>query len=225
MPRTRLNRAAIAVIGPAGILPIGIAVAVLVGFFIYVPPEVSLKPEAMLFLQGSTDLGGGCLFAGTMVLYVVFGVLAAAYLTLKLDEQRARGFLHDLSRSVWLLKWHAVAFVLGGLANVSYDGLVLENDFRNMFILAAVVYILSVVLITWLRQTKLGLSGRLLLAPLWVFAWLIVGADGTTPRAGQVVNSGEDPVIAPRGIRHGIMLNWHEVCDTVLGDIRDRSGG
>src|SRR5262245_32471478 len=54
MPRTSLSRVLLAIIGPVGILPVGVAVAVTVGSFVYVPPEVSLKPEAMLFLQGST---------------------------------------------------------------------------------------------------------------------------------------------------------------------------
>lgn len=218
-PHRSLSRALLAIIGPAGILPVGVAVAVTVGFFVYVPPEASLKPEAMLFLQGSTDMGGGCLFAGTMALYVVFGLFASVYLAVKLDEHPAAGFLRDFLRALWLLKWHVVAFVVGGLANVSYDGLVRENDFRNMFLLAAVLYFLSVALIVWLRQTSLKLSGRVLLAPLWVVAWLVVGADGTTPRAGQLVNSGQDPVIAARGVRHGLMLRWHRACDALLGDI------
>ena len=216
------KRILLAIIGPAGILPVGVSVAILVGFYVYTPPEASLKPEAMLFLQGSTDLAGGCLFAGTMALYVLFGVLAAVYLTLGLEQHQAGGFSADFVRALRLLKWHILACVLGGTADLEYDGLVLENDFRNMFLLAAVVYTLSVVWVVWLRQTRCAFSMRLTLAPLWVFAWLIVGADGTTPRAGQLVNSGEDPVIAARGVRHGMMLRWHAACDALFGDIGPR---
>ena len=205
--------------GPVGILPIAFLVAWVVGGVAYTPPEASLKPEAMLFLQGSTDLGGGCLFAATMALYVVFGVLAAIYLTLKLDERPAAGFRRDFVRALIVLKWHLLAFVVGGLANIPYDGFVLENDFRNMFLLAALIYALSVALVVALRQLRFGLGARLALSPLWVFVWLIVGSDGTTPRAGQLVNSGVDPVVSARGVRHGLMLKWHQACDSVLGDI------
>jgi hypothetical protein len=209
----------LAIIGPAGIVPIGFLVAIVVGRFVYIPPEASLKPEAMLFLQGSTDLGGGSLFAATMALYIVFGILSALYLTLKLDERPPGGFVRDVVSAFLLLKWHIFAFLVGGMANVEYDRLVLENDFRNMFLLAALIYLLSIVFIVWVRQGQLGLGSRLILAPLWVFLWLIIGADGTTPRAGQLVNSGVDPVISARGVRHGLMLRWHDACDSLLGDV------
>src|SRR5215212_8162648 len=111
----------LASIGPPGIIPISVLVAFVVGGLVYTPPEASLKPEAMLFLQGSTDLGGGCLFAATMALYVVFGVLGAIHLTLKLDERPVRGFGSDFIRALGLLKWHGLAFVAGGTENLSYD--------------------------------------------------------------------------------------------------------
>jgi hypothetical protein len=216
------KRILLAIIGPMGIAPIAFLVA-WAAAVAYTPPEANLKPEAMLFLQGSTDEGGGTLFAATMVLYVVFGVLAAIYLTLKLDERPAAGFRGDFALALILLKWHVLAFVVGGMANLSYDGLVLENDFRNMFLLAALIYGLSVALVVWLRQLPCGLGARLALSPLWVFVWLIVGSDGTTPRAGQLVNAGVDPVISARGVRHGLMLRWHHACDTFLGDIGPKS--
>ncbi len=63
--------------GPLLIIPLGLLIAIAVGFFIYVPPEIHRNLERHLFLQGSTDLGGGCLFAGTTSLYVFFGFTAA----------------------------------------------------------------------------------------------------------------------------------------------------
>ncbi|MBY0280463.1 hypothetical protein K2Z84_34445 [Candidatus Binatia bacterium] len=58
-----------------------------------------------------------------------------------------------------------------------------------------------------------------LIAPAFIVLWLIVGGDGNTAKAGQVLLSGEDPVVASRGFRHGAMLRWHELCDRILGDI------
>ena len=53
-------------------------------------------------LQGNTDWGGGCLFAGTVALYVAFGITSAWYLVLKMNESEApssfgRGLLKALS--------------------------------------------------------------------------------------------------------------------------------
>jgi hypothetical protein len=38
-------------------------------------------------------------------------------------------------------------------------------------------------------------------------------------KAGQVLGSDTDPAFQPRGMRHRVMLEWHRVCDRLLGDI------
>jgi hypothetical protein len=49
--------------------------------------------------------------------------------------------------------------------------------------------------------------------------------DLLPPAVGfQVLNSGVDPVVAPRGFRHGLMLRWHALCDRTLGDLGPRPG-
>ena len=55
--------------GPLLIIPTGLLLAVATGAFLYVPPEITGRPEHLLFLQGSTDMGGGCLFAALVSLY------------------------------------------------------------------------------------------------------------------------------------------------------------
>ena len=202
--------------GPLMIVPQAFAVAGLVGGILYEPPEIHRQLGMHIFFQGNTDWGGGCLFAGTVALYVAFGFTAAWYLVLKKPSVPS-SFGRDLLKAFWSLKFHIVAFIIGGTANLGYDARVTPNDFRNMFVLAGVVYTCSVLVIVWFNRLNLPLSVRLAVAPLFTILWLIVGSDGNTARAGQLVQSGQDPEWKPRGSRHRIMLGWHQACDTVLG--------
>ena len=207
--------------GPLLIIPLGLVVAIAVGFFIYVPPEIHGHLERHLFLQGSTDWGGGCLFAGTTTLYVVFGFTAAWYLALSLrDLPTSLSFGRAFLKSLWILKFHLLFFVTAGTSFWNYDAFVTPNDFRNIFLFVALIYALSILWIVALRRVRLPLPARLALAPLFVVLWLVLGSDGNTARAGQLVHAGQDPQPIVRGVRHGIMLAWHHLCDSVLGDIQ-----
>lgn len=84
------------------------------------------------------------------------------------------------------------------------------------------MYCLSVVVATAVGRSRLPLLFCLALAPVVVYAWLWLGADGNTAKAGQTRQSGEDPAFQPRSVRHRVMLEWHELCDRVLGDIASR---
>jgi hypothetical protein len=208
------------------IIPQGLIVAIAVGMFMYEPPEIHKHLERHISFQGNTDWGGGCLFAGTIALYVAFGFTAAWYLVLKMQEvEWPASFGANLLRAIWLLKYHILAFVVGGIANIGYDARVTPNDFRNMFLLATVIYACSVLLIVALQSTRLSLVPRLLLAPLFTVLWLIVGSDGNTARAGQLVQAGQDPQPITRGTRHAIMLSWHRLCDSAFGDIGENTEG
>jgi hypothetical protein len=210
--------------GPLMIIPQGLIIATAVGLGIYEPPEIHRHLERHIFLQGNTDWGGGCLFAGTIALYVVFGFTAAWYLTLKLNESKIRtSFLRTLGRAFWVLKFHILLFIVGGTANFEYDAGVTPNDFRNMFLFAGLIYFLSVLFICVLHQSLMGIKWKLALAPLFIILWLIIGSDGNTSRAGQLVQSGQDPQPIIRGKRHAIMISWHHLCDSTLGDIGKRT--
>ena len=215
-----LRTVATFLLGPVMLLPMSIVVAGLIGGALYVPPEMTGKLERMLFFQGSTDLGGGCLFAGTMALYVYFGFTAALYLALRLSETLpGPTFGADVRRALWSLKFHIAAFLIGGVGNIGYDSEVTPNDFRNMFLFAGALYTGSIFLVVVLNRTLKTMGVRLLLAPALIVLWMIVGADGNTSRAGQLVNSGQDPQPIVRGVRHGLMLAWHRGCDALLGDV------
>jgi hypothetical protein len=213
-------------VGPWMIIPQALVVAWLVGGILYEPPEIHRQLERHLFLQGNTDWGGGCLFAGTVALYVAFGFTAAWYLALKMREAGpSASFGKDLLKALWVLRFHVVTFVIGGTADLGYDARVAPNDFRNMFLLACLIYLLSIILVVGMARRRLSLAGLLALAPLFTILWLTVGSDGNTARAGQLVQSGQDPQPIRRGTRHGIMLLWHRVCDSILGDISDEEDG
>lgn len=206
--------------GPWMILPQAFVVAFLFGGILYVPPEIHRNLEKHIFFQGNTDWGGGCLFAGTIALYVAFGFTAAWHLVLKLHETQARTtFMRSLGRCLWILRFHISAFIIGGAANIGYDARVTPNDFRNIFLLALALYCLSILLVVILNFSRFSLSARLAIAPLFTALWLIVGSDGNTARAGQLVQSGQDPQPIIRGVRHGIMMRWHHFCDGLFGDV------
>ena len=78
---------------------------------------------------------------------------------------------------------------------------------------------------TWLGRLAIPRAARVLAAPLVIALWLIVGSDGTTAKASQVLTAGVNPEESPRGIRHGIMLGWHRLCDRALGDIAEAADG
>lgn len=212
--------------GPLTLVPLGLAVAVWVGFYLYEPPEIHGQLERHLFLQGSTDWGCGCLFAGTVALYVVFGFTSAWHLVLALaSADQPAGFGRVIRRSLWLLRYHLAAFLLGGLANIGADARVTPNDFRNLFLFAAMIYLFSIVWIAGMTVARWPVFVRLTLAPLFTVAWLVAGSDGNTARAGQLVQSGQDPAPIVRGYRHVVMLSWHRLCDSALGDIAEKSTG
>lgn len=183
------------------------------------PPEITHQPESNLFLQGSTDLGGGCLYAGWLAAYVSAGMLACFYLTWRLaatpgDWSFSRRLRFALSE-LWL---PILLFCLIGPINISYDALIAPNDHRNVFILAALIYLLSLLLIVSLRGLNGAMRLRYAVAPLFLCLWIFLGWNGTTARAGQLLNAGENPTPIVRSWRHDLMLRWHHLCDRTLAN-------
>jgi len=208
--------------GPWALLPVGLVLALLFGR--YDGADIGHLQSIPLFLQGSTNHGGSLLFALSTAAYWTFGVLAALHLTLRLAERPpAPSFGRDLARALSILKFHLVPFLLAGPAlSYVYDGRVAPNDFRNVYLLALVLYLLTIVGVVALYRGGAGLGLRLGVAPLLLLVWLIVGIDGNTAKAGQVLNAGVDPAWAPRSPLHGAMLSWHRACDGILGDVGPR---
>jgi hypothetical protein len=210
-------RALFMVSRPLAIFPVAVVVAAYFGR--YSPEQITSLQEVPLFLQGSTDMGGSDIFSATLVMYVAFGLLGAAYVIIRMHTlPRAHTYLTELRRNLWELRFHVLFFVVGGTACWSYDSRIGPNDFRNMFLFAILVYSVSVAVVTAIGRSRLSLAARVALAPLAVYAWLWLGWDGNTAKAGQVLASGVDPVVRARSAKHRVMLAWHQACDRVLGD-------
>jgi hypothetical protein len=105
---------------PLAILPVAIVVAAYFGR--YSPEQIAGLQEVPLFLQGNTDWGGSDIFSARIALYVVFGVLAAVYVTLQMHVRpRAESYLAELRANLWDLRFHAIFFIVGGTACWEYD--------------------------------------------------------------------------------------------------------
>lgn len=208
--------------GPLSLIPVSALLYLLFGR--YGGAEIGHLQSIPYFLQGSTDWGGSNLFAVSTAAYLVFGVLASIHLTLRLAERvPAPTFWGDLKGSLWILKLHILPFLVAGpVLSYAYDGRVIPNDFRNLYLLMGLLYGLTVVGIVVLYRRGVALPVRLSLAPALLVAWLIVGIDGNTAKAGQVLNAGVDPDWTPRSPLHAVMLGWHRLCDGVLGDVGPR---
>ena len=207
-------------IGPWMIIPLAFTIALIFGAGIYEWPESSGDYEKYLFFQGNIDMGGACLFAGTLMLYLFFGFTAAWYLVLKLDELEVNNsFSQTITKAFWYLKFHILAFIIGGTMNLGYDARVTPNDFRNMFLLAGLLYLLSIFYICILHKLKVSRNWKLILAPIFMILWFAIGSDGNTASAGQLVSSETNPHYIIRSKKHGIMMSWHKLCDSIFRDI------
>ena len=189
----------------------------------YGPPEIT-QARLPLFLQGSTDWGGSNIFAVTVALYLWFGIVGAAWLTVV-----SHGRTGDLSvvkallTNIWQLRFHIGLFLFFGIATwnpwSSSQYRDPDPDYRNMFVLVLLLYGASFFVVTWLSRRRLPLAAKVLISPVMLYLWLVIGSDGNTPKAGQMLFAGQKPTRTARGIRHGIMLNWYRVCDIVLRDL------
>lgn len=207
-------------LGPWMLLPWTVIVTYLF-LQIFQTPEMSHDYEKYIFFQGSIDWGEAAIFANTILLYIFFGVTAALYLTLKLEELSSKLSLSSLFvKSLNVLKWHIICFVISGIIFLPLDSQSASNDFRNMFLFLCAIYILNLIFIIFLKKyVTLKNYLKLAIAPFFIMLWIVIGSDGNTPRAGQFVSSNKGYVYQTRGIRHCIMMKWHRLCDSIFGDI------
>ena len=214
-----IRRVARIVTGPIGIVPIAFILAMATDAWIESHFIMILPPGHLEFLRGSDDYGCSNLFAGATALYVAFGFLAAWYLTIRLSESEpSPNRLRDLARTMWYLKFHLAAFVLGAIFFSEGGGCdqLYGNDFRNVAALAAVVYLLAISITLLVHRLRWSERARLLAAPAAVVVWLFVGSDGMTPKTWER-NRGGHVVFETAGRRQALMRRWYELCERTLG--------
>jgi len=183
------------------------------------PAETSGLPERLLFFQGSDDWGGSMMFALTASALAFFAVTIPLHLSLRLRAfVRPAGFARRLGRALlaalpfavpflWLLvndliwrckeghsEWHVP--VAGAL------------DLLAILLVAATVCAAGLVWGAALGGSRLSPRARTWLAPLFALVWFVLASDGQTPRAGQMIQAGWEPLPAVRGARHAAMLAW-----------------
>lgn len=216
---TRAERILLVITGPWMILPWTVFLFFLAGpVLAALPAESSRCPELFLFFQGSDDWGGSQQFAFMAALLAFFAVSASVHLSLRLRAfARPAGFLRRLARSFLVLLPHIAVFAWAVVVVVvctldekaTYGRLTAcALDPLALTLVAATVYAASLVWIAALEGLRLGLRAKTCLAPVFAFVWFVLASDGQTPRAGQMLQAGWEPLPAVRGVRHGAMLAW-----------------
>ena len=208
---------AVTLTGPVCIVPIAIAVALTTDVLIESNFNMILPPGRFSFLRGSDDYGCSNLFAGAMALCVTFGFLATWYLTLRLSESEpSTNTFRDVGRSLWILKFHMAAFVVGGYMFAGGCDETWGNDFRNTLVLAGLVYVLTGAMAVFIYRLRWLERTRLVLAPTMILLWVVMGSDGMTPKTAQN-RSGDQISARAHSRRHEVMLAWYELCERTLG--------
>lgn len=183
------------------------------------PAETTGLPERLLFFQGSDDWGGSLAFALTASALAFFAVTIPLHLSLRLRAfVRPAGFARRLGRAMlaalpfavpflWLLVNDLIWRYKEGYSewHVPVAG---DLDLLALLLVAATVCAAGLVWVAALDGSRLSPRARFWLAPLFALAWFVLASDGQTPRAGQMIQSGWEPLPAVRGARHAAMLAW-----------------
>ena len=181
------------------------------------PAETSGLPERLLFFQGSDDWGGSMMFALWAAALAFFAVTIPLHLSLRLRAfVRPAGFARRLGRALLA----ALPFICLFLWTLCYDLVWLRKedllyvitagdlDPLALLLVAATVCAAGLVWVAALDGSRLSPRARTWLAPLFALVWFVLASDGQTPRAGQMIQAGWEPLPAVRGARHTAMLAW-----------------
>src|SRR5262249_12372496 len=147
------------------------------------------------------------------------------YLSRRLAEwPRSKSFAGETVRALWILKYHIAAFVTGGYVFSEAGGCdaLYGNDFRNVFVLCCLAYAVTLVTTVWILRLNWPATRRYIVGPLAVMVWVVIGADGMTPKTWRV-RIGDQLVTQTRSWRHELMRRWYELCERALGS--SASGG
>lgn len=126
---------------PTLILPWGILIAFSTGAR-YEPWEIATA-SIPIILQGGTDWGGSCLFAGWVANYLFFSFAAPIYATVSVPETSEVNFITTLQSVVKKMKWYIFFFLLLGPITIFQDTLITPNDHRNLFLFFSFLHILN----------------------------------------------------------------------------------
>ena len=187
----------------------------------WIPAETGPHAEWMPFLQGGTDWGGGAMYAVEAMAGVVYLVLASWLLALWMAQVRkvspdGAGWGKRTLRALWFFAPYAVAWVTVWIVAIVTDrGFARHTssqaDGGVLMATVALVGVLTAAWTAWVDGRRWWTAWKVLAAPAAVALWVFMAWDGQTPRAGQRLWSGQEPLPAVRGWRHAVMLAWYDL--------------
>ena len=187
----------------------------------WIPAETGPHAEWMPFLQGGTDWGGGTMYALMALAGVCYLALASWLLALWLAMDRKEspdgaGWGKRTLRTLWFFVPYAVALGVLGIANFAVErGCVRhtssEADGGVLMVTVALTGVLTAAWTAWVDGRRWRTVWKVLAAPAAVAFWVFMAWDGQTPRAGQRLWAGQEPLPAVRSWRHAAMLAWYDL--------------
>ncbi|MBQ7252877.1 MAG: hypothetical protein IJS32_09810 [Kiritimatiellae bacterium] len=185
----------------------------------WIPAETGPHAEWMPFLQGGTDWGGGMAYALEAMAGVCYLALASWSLALWMARERKRapdgaGWGKRTRRALWFFAPYFLLLGVGWIWGLALGGrggrwCSCEADDGVLRMTVALVGVLTAAWTAWLDGRRWRLVWKLLPAPAAVALWVFLAWDGQTPRAGQRLWSGQEPLPAVRSRRHAAMLAWY----------------
>ncbi|MBP5542917.1 MAG: hypothetical protein ILM98_02485 [Kiritimatiellae bacterium] len=187
---------------------------------IAVPAEEYRCPDWNLFFQGDTDWGGGKEYAATALVLLLFSIIGPIHVILRFNLFYAPcRYFRRLARTlrialpffiVFLVAaYKTIEWVVGSWKRSPQEFCSAEWDVIPLIFSALLVNIVSVAWVSLLEGFRISRRRKLLLAPIAAYLWFALAAGGQTPRAGQMLEAGWEPLPAVRGVRHQMMLTWH----------------
>lgn len=195
---------------------------------IAVPAEFYRCPNWNLFFQGDTDWAGGKIYASAAFALLFFAIIGPihAILRLKAGYTHSR-YLRRLAKTMWIalpffivflaVAWIMVGSVFDAWQRSPWEFCSPEWDIIPLFFSALVVNMASVAWVPALEGFRIPYRRKLFLAPMAAYIWFALASGGQTPRAGQMLEAGWEPLPAVRGARHQIMLTWHRHVLSLFG--------
>ena len=204
-----MKKILILILGPLNIIPLFFLQLSLFGR--YSGHDIGHLQNIPLILQGSTDWGGSNQYATYLSLYISLGIFATFYLYLCLSDKSEYSTFKLIKYGIFYLCFHIISFLFASLS-------FLHPDERNMTLLFTIIYIITFFIV--LRIVKKHNNWKYpFFAPILIYIFVFLAWDGSSPKAGQILNCYEDPSWNPRSQRHNIILKWHKFGDRLFSYI------
>ena len=205
-----------------------LALCYVFSFHEYSPTEIYTGQNIPLALQGGKDWGGSNIFVACVVIYFVLGFLSCLYLAMKLNDLNEKtDYKNTIIKSFKIMKFHFIWFAIFAILNIVIslppiyifpDAKIdaLFCDFVQLAILALIVYLTSVLWISYIHKIVSKQLLKIFMAPLIIVLWVYLSSDGISIKAGQKISVSENPEYAPNSWKHELLLQAHNICRKCL---------